>query len=597
MAPKQGAALLIWLGSPHGNQALTHAGVWDDLWIDAPGILALTVFLTAAMLALWWVREREMLAQRRIRQLLNQVSEEIIASANPGEILSRLQAILPKISEGLRVSLYVSNRANKTLDLIAPGAATSAVAIRPEGPLTGLGAAVSLCFRNQTLIAVPDSRKSPFFDEDEKKQAPRSLLLVPMFAQSELAGVMTVSHVIKPGFFTEEEQAAMQHLGNQVATALRLQEQKSIRERLFRTEKLAASGQLISGIAGELRAPLASIIDTSVSLRSRGGEAPISELDSIEQEARRAAGIVARLVAFGQTEQSEARPLDIHAILAGVLRLGLHERRKRGIEIVHRFVNQRVTVLASEAQLEQVFLNILAHAEQAAAQTREPVITVTTSLLAQRVTVEVAFSSNEPRKNDAGNYDTDDAFERSVLGSGTLGLGLCRGVVQNHGGDIRFARVSLGQSRVEVDLPVLEAARDRSVNSRAEAPAPKRRLTALLVEPEVTVRRQLLELLAKRGDRVVPVSSAEEAAELAQRLRFDLTFCSVQLPGVNWMELFERVRRHAGTFVLLSQGNNPDLSNSFDGGEGLVLKKPVDEEQLNRICDAAAEQTGNRAQS
>ena len=79
----------------------------------------------------------------------------------------------------------------------------------------------------------------------------------------------------------------MQHLANQIATALKLQEQHSMREQLFRSEKLAAAGQLISDVANELRSPLQSISTLATALLSRNGDAYHTELESITTEASR----------------------------------------------------------------------------------------------------------------------------------------------------------------------------------------------------------------------------------------------------------------------------------------------------------------------
>jgi len=88
---------------------------------------------------------------------------------------------------------------------------------------------------------------------------------------------------------------------------------------------------------------------------------------------------------------------------------------------------------------------------------------------------------------------------------------------------------------------------------------------------------------------MVPVASAEEAADLAGRIRFDITLCAVRLPGLNWVELFERVRHQVGSFVLLTEGHDADLARAFQGGEGYVLSKPVDAAELLRICESVGE--------
>ena len=111
---------------------------------------------------------------------------------------------------------------------------------------------MALTFRNRAMLEVPDTRNSPLFRADEP-ELPPSAVFVPMLTHQEVLGVlmMTFRHHRQLG---KDEQAAVQHVANQIATSLKLQEQKVMREQLLRSEKMAASGQLISGIATELRA-------------------------------------------------------------------------------------------------------------------------------------------------------------------------------------------------------------------------------------------------------------------------------------------------------------------------------------------------------
>ena len=59
---------------------------------------------------------------------------------------------------------------------------------------------------------------------------------------------------------------------DRIGVAFRLLDQRSVQEQLFRTEKLAAVGRLISGVVNELQTPLASISDLArrVLDKSRG---------------------------------------------------------------------------------------------------------------------------------------------------------------------------------------------------------------------------------------------------------------------------------------------------------------------------------------
>ena len=110
-----------------------------------------------------------------------------------------------------------------------------------------------------------------------------------------------------------------------------------------------------------------------------------------------------------------------------------------------------------------------------------------------------------------------------------------------------------------------------------------RGLTALVIESEETAQRQILGLLAARGYRVVPVANADTGLELANRMRFDAAFCSDHAPGLNWVELSERMRHRVGAFVLLSDGYRADLAADFEGDGCYVLAKPVQEAELDRL--------------
>src|SRR5690606_2909641 len=92
-------------------------------------------------------------------------------------------------------------------------------------------------------------------------------------------------------------------------------------------------------------------------------------------------------------------------------------------------------------------------------------------------------------------------------------------------------------------------------------------LTTMIVEPDAAAQRRLLALLSVRGHRAIPVGSAEQAADMAQRLAFDVIFCTVPLPGLNWVEFYRRVRRRIQAFVVLTEG--------YDNEAGGVLKDGI----------------------
>ena len=239
-------------------------------WAIQPPVLLASLILAGALASIWWFRERRMAGLRKQMRLLNSLGEQVIGATSSTEILRRMMLNLPALSEATGVGLYIHNRATKTLEGVHSND-TGVETIDPEAPSGSMASAIAACFRGHALIAIPDVRRSPHFKKEDTVLAPRSVLLVPMFAQSELMGVLEIHHSRRFHYFSQGEQAAMQHLANQIATALKLQEQHSMREQLFRSEKLAAAGQLISDVANELRSPLQSIATLATALLSRNG--------------------------------------------------------------------------------------------------------------------------------------------------------------------------------------------------------------------------------------------------------------------------------------------------------------------------------------
>jgi CheY-like chemotaxis protein len=430
-------------------------------------------------------------------------------------------------------------------------------------------------FQFRSGLSIPDAAESPFeATKDAKGRPPRSLLFVPMLSQGEAVGVLKLGRHDRVHQFSDDEQELAQHLANQAAVAIRLFEQRTVQERLFRTEKLAAVGRLISGVVNELRTPLSSIGD--LARRALEGSLPPSaerEVASIALESRKAAEIVDRLVSYAAAEQVEAKPVAIGALLRSLIEFREGDWKASGIRVRDLTTHEPLFVLGSQGQLEQVFLNLLVHAEQSLAEAPQKVITVRTSVLARRLLIEISFSAA--------------SLARKTMETAAV-LGVTRSVVAGHGGEVRLIEKNNADPRFEVELPI--TARERigpaameAANGPAAAPV---RLTVLVIEPDEATQRQLVGLLSARGARVVPVEDADKGLELAHRIRFDLAFCSVHAPGLNWVELSERMQQRVGGFVLITDRYDAELAGDFEGGGRFVLPRPVQADALERIVEA-----------
>ena len=545
------------------------------------GTLVAVLAAMAAALILWWLRERRMAEQRNAMRALHTLAEEIISAASAGEIVERLRAALPKVLEVTGVRVFLHDRGERALSLVAASPADRRLTIPLEsGPDSG----ATLAYRNCTLLAIPDLRRSPVQPAPGSDAPVRAVMYVPMVRNREAAGILEVSHDSLPREFSADERAAAQHLANQVAAALGLLEQQSVREQVLRSERLAASGELISGVANELRVPLEAISD----LASRGLDIPAAaaceqEIQAIAREAGRAGEIVDRLVSFSHADGEPPRPLDLIELLRNLIDFREREWVTRGIELRNLLPDKPAPVLGIEGQLEQVFLSLLVHAEQSVAGQPDKTVSIEAGVSHGKVVVEISY----PRVPEGSV--TEPAGDARAGEEGTLGLAVCLGVLRSCGGDIRFHGAG-PLSRFEVMLP-LAAANGTEETTPNESRAPLLPLTLAVVEPDIAVSRQLLLMLAERRHRAVLLPGGQEAVAMVDRFRFDALFCSVRLPGMNWVEVFDRVRGRVRTFVLMTNGYDPDLTREAGEKNCLVLNKPVSGDRLDHTLAAISART------
>lgn len=554
--------------------------------VDGSLLQAQLLFGALAVLAVlsvgWWLRERRLGAQRRAMRTLHALSEDIIAASSPAEIAEVLAARLPDATRATSVSLYLFNRRSKALERVATAADPEPMAALVDAPPEGLASAAAVCFRNRTQLNIPDVRRSPLVKVGAKSSLPRAALFMPLMvrsggpAQSDVLGVLEVHNDSKLGYFKPEEQAAVHHLANQAAASLKLQEQHDMREQLFRSEKLAATGQLISGVASDLRAPLDNIVRLAESLTaSAGSPAPEAELQRLSAEALRASEIVWRLVSFARQDSSTPQRVDLNALVAGLTRFREPEWRVLGLTHQSRLGAEPAEVAGVASQIEQVYLNLLVYAEQRAAASPAKTIAVKSTVLAGRVLVEIDYSP--PHGADA---EPDPFAEAKPGPHATPTLEVCRGILRNHGGDARL-RHNSGLSGFEIELPLATAPAEPA---RTGVPTgdPQRPLTLMLVDPDQSTQRGLVASIGSRGHRVVP-ATAEGAADIVQRLRFDAVLWAVR-PGRNgWTEFHDRHRASIPAFILIADSYDPQLAQSLGQRGGFLLSRPVQDKKLLEI--------------
>jgi two-component system NtrC family sensor kinase len=210
-----------------------------------------------------------------------------------------------------------------------------------------------------------------------------------------------------------------------------------LRDKLVHAEKMAAVGQLVSGVAHEVNNPLTAILGFA-DLLMENPELPETarkDLRVILQEAQRTKQIVQNLLSFARQMPPQRNAVQLNAILRRTIQLRSYDFTSHGVDVVEHLDQDLPDVMGDAHQLQQVFLNILNNAYDAVHEVGQPARIEIVSTKAGDA-VEVSFSDNG---NGISHPDKifDPFFTTKEVGKGTgLGLSICYGIVKEHGGEI-----------------------------------------------------------------------------------------------------------------------------------------------------------------
>ncbi|HYP13411.1 MAG TPA: GAF domain-containing protein [Bryobacteraceae bacterium] len=539
-------------------------------WFIATETLLYLLIGVVFALGTWWLRERVLAGQRRVIRSVMNLSEEILTAPAAVDIARKLDATLPSLLGTEKISLFLYKAGTRSLERVPTESGRERTGVSIDAPMGTFMAAAALCFRNRALLELPNVRKSPIIDRDLEDDLPKAAVFVPLIAQTDPLGVLALCYKQTIKRMSDDQRTVMQHLGNQIAASLRLEEQQWMREQLLRSEKMAAAGQLISAVADELREPLLTIARLAQHAAKDGlDKAPA--LEEISSASQRGVEVVDHLVGLARMERSEPKPLDLFSLVSSIVELRQEECALKGVQLESSLPLVSLQVLGDRGQLEQVFLGLLLHAERSAATSATKNISVTGRLVGKRIQIGI---------NYPGEGMTGGVSEESVNDDDSE-IRLWQALVQAHNGDLKVIHIG-AMVKAEVMVPV----HDPGMKFEEEAPPARkaqRVLSVLLVEPDVQVQRRLLAYLSARGHRVIPSDAYEAAADLVQRFSFDVVFCGERLSGSNWVDFYQRIRRRVSSFVLLTDAEVGDEAPAFRTGEIFHLLKPVREQDLDRL--------------
>jgi PAS domain S-box-containing protein len=377
-----------------------------------------------------------------------------------------------------------------------------------------------------------------------------------------------------------------------VASARDVTDAKEAEKQKLQKEKLAAMGEMMSGVAHELNNPLTAILGVSDLMRDRAtDEVTRRQADMVLNQARRAAGIVQHLLAFSRPSVLASQRIHPDEIIRKVVEQQAPLLRQKNVRIDLKAAAGLPAIEADPRLLQQVFVNLITNAEQAITGVRDNgTICAAVSRIDGKVVFEFADDGpGIPSANLTKIFDPFFTTKRPGGGAG-LGLTIALAIVKEHGGTIEVDSASGEGARFQVVLP---AAVEEPIGGGSDAEAPGKSAatrplagssplnghSVYVVDDEESIREIVQEGLGARGMTVEGASSSEEALAHLVHRNYDFIICDFNLPGLNGGQFFERARSQKGNahtkFIFMTGALlDTDTAAKFTQNGAALLQKP-----------------------
>jgi PAS domain S-box-containing protein len=384
-----------------------------------------------------------------------------------------------------------------------------------------------------------------------------------------------------------------------------IEQLKQTQEQLVQSEKLAAIGQLVSGVAHELNNPLFSAMGYTELLTMDSGDdnEKKEKLGNILDSIKRARSIIKDLLKFARRENVEKEIIDINDVIHQTVSLREYELRVNNINVKSDLQQNVPKIKANFVRLQQVMLNLIINAEHAINEVGSGgTIKLRTSFnkTRKKVIIEVSDNGREIPGEVMGQI-FDPFFTTKEVGKGTgLGLSTSYGIIRDHDGEINV-KSSKNWKTFVISLPPVEKEEDEPEEKSSE----KSEISAhgesiLVVDDEPVIVNLLEDFFRRKGFSVITAESGSEALSKLKERDVELIITDIKMPEMDGKKFYNEIKENKPELLSKLLFITGDTMNSETRAflkeiKGSYLRKPFSFDEITKVINNIIKSNAQRS--
>ena len=319
---------------------------------------------------------------------------------------------------------------------------------------------------------------------------------------------------------------------------------------LQQSEKMAALGGLLAGVAHELNNPLSVVVGQATLLMEGAPEPKIANrAEKIFKAADRCSRIVKSFLALARRKPPERKPVALNQVIRSSLELLGYQIKNGDVDIQSDLDSSLPEITGDADQMTQVITNLVLNASQALDGWNGPRHIIIRSHKGDHNDVVLTIADTGPGVPPEIRPRVFEPFftTKGSKGGTGVGLALCLNIVAAHDGQLILSETPGGGATFTITFPITDIVAISAAQGDGELPLPP--LKILLVDDEVEIAQTLADLMEPEGHDIDIAANGAIALEKIRKSSFDVIISDLRMPVMDGPALYEALQRELPSYL------------------------------------------------